>query len=99
MKHFVICDAARPIGGMGLTTREGDLWHSIEIGYCLGKPFWGRGIATAVVKVLTARIQERGERARFPFSRTRFRLTVSVRHECGYDGVRTRWGTQGLGDE
>ncbi len=58
MNHFAICDAEGPIGGMGLTTREGDLWHSTEIGYWLGKPFWGRDIATAVVKVLTARIQE-----------------------------------------
>ena len=75
--------------------------HTAEDGRSrpLGKPFWGRDIATAAVKVLTARIQERGGRARFPFSRTRFRLTVGVRHESGYDGVRTRWGTQGLGDE
>ena len=54
MEHFAVCDAAGPIGGMGLTTRQGDLRHSAEIGYWLGRPFWGRGIATAAVKVLTA---------------------------------------------
>ncbi len=54
VEHFAVCDAAGPIGGMGLTTRQGDLRHSAEIGYWLGRPFWGRGIATAAVKVLTA---------------------------------------------
>lgn len=53
-EHFAICDAAGPIGGAGLITRKGDLSHSAEIGYWLGKPFWGRGIATAAAKALTA---------------------------------------------
>lgn len=51
---FAICDAEGPIGSVGLTLREADYRHSGEIGYWLGKPFWGRGIATAAVKAITA---------------------------------------------
>ena len=51
---FAICDGAGPIGDIGLTLREGDLRHSAELGYWLGKPFWGRGIVTAAVKAVTA---------------------------------------------
>ncbi len=50
---FAICDGAGPIGDIGLTLREGDLQHSAELGYWLGKPFWGRGIVTAAVKAVT----------------------------------------------
>ena len=54
VEHFAICDAAGPIGGIGLNTREGDLRHSTEIGYWLGKPFWGHGTVTAATRVVTA---------------------------------------------
>ena len=54
VEHFAVCDAAGPIGGAGLTTRAGELRHSAEIGYWLGRPFWGCGIATAAANVLTA---------------------------------------------
>ena len=43
-----------PIGAIGLETREADYRHSAEIGYWLGKPFWGRGIMTTAAKVVTA---------------------------------------------
>ena len=39
---FAVCDAEGPIGAIGLETREADYRHSAEIGYWLGKPFWGR---------------------------------------------------------
>ena len=51
--NFAICDTHGPIGGVGLTLREGDLQHSAELGYWLGKAFWGRGIATAAAKAVT----------------------------------------------
>ena len=54
VEPFAICDAAGPIGGIGLWTREGDLRHSAEFGYWLGKSFWGRGITTAAAQVVTA---------------------------------------------
>ena len=53
LAYFAICDGDGPIGSAGLTLREADYRHSAEIGYWLGQPFWGRGIATAAVKALT----------------------------------------------
>ena len=52
-KHFAICDSQGPIGSIGLTTREGDQSHSAEVGYWLGKHFWGRGITTASLQAVT----------------------------------------------
>ena len=54
LEHFAICDAAGPIGGIGLNTGRGDSRCSAELGYWLGKPFWGRGITTAAAKAVTA---------------------------------------------
>lgn len=51
---FAICDAAGPIGGIGLEVRTADYRHSAELGYWLGQPFWGRGIVTAAVEAATA---------------------------------------------
>ncbi len=52
--NFAICDTTGPIGGIGLTKRGEELRHSAELGYWLGKPFWGRGIATAAARAMTA---------------------------------------------
>ena len=51
---FAVCDTEGPIGAIGLETREADYRHSAEIGYWLGKPFWGRGIMTTAAKAVTA---------------------------------------------
>lgn len=53
-EHFAICDSAGPIGGIGINTERGDSPGSAELGYLVGKPFWGRGIATAATKAVTA---------------------------------------------
>jgi len=39
-------------GGAGIELREGERAGSAEIGYWLGRGFWGRGIATAAVNAL-----------------------------------------------
>ena len=53
-EHFAICDVAGPIGGIGINTERGDSLGSAELGYWVGKPFWGRGIATAAAMTVTA---------------------------------------------
>ena len=53
LSTFAICDPEGPIGSVGLTLRDADYRHSAEIGYWLGRPFWGRGIATTAVKAIT----------------------------------------------
>jgi RimJ/RimL family protein N-acetyltransferase len=50
---FAIATSEEAIGGIGLH-RQSDVHRlSAEIGYWLGEPFWGRGIATRAVRALT----------------------------------------------
>jgi RimJ/RimL family protein N-acetyltransferase len=51
--HFAIRSADDSlIGGCGFDDFQAGQSHRAEVGYWLAKPFWGRGIMTAVVKRL-----------------------------------------------
>ncbi len=41
------------IGGIGLTPQEDVERFSVEIGYWLGEPWWGRGIAASALRAMT----------------------------------------------
>ncbi|MEO8257632.1 MAG: GNAT family protein [Acidobacteriota bacterium] len=60
------------IGGVGYALQKDVDRVSAELGYWIGEPFWGRGIATEVVKVLTGHALARHQLTRvfgMPFSR------------------------------
>ncbi len=46
---FAITVADRPVGSIGVELRDDVERCSAEIGYWLGEPYWGRGIATRVL--------------------------------------------------
>ena len=50
---FAIAAADEVIGGIGLGLQTDVNYRSSEIGYWIGEPFWGRGIATAALCGLT----------------------------------------------
>ena len=50
---FAIASAEEAVGGIGLTPQEDVHRHSAEVGYWLGEPFWGRGIATSALRAVT----------------------------------------------
>jgi RimJ/RimL family protein N-acetyltransferase len=51
LTHWAIRDEhGSLIGGLGLVNGEAFASHRAEIGYWLGKPHWGGGIMTAVVR-------------------------------------------------
>jgi len=50
--HFAIVFDGIIVGNIGCTPKEDIYRKSIEIGYFIGEPFWGKGIATESVKVL-----------------------------------------------
>lgn len=51
--HFAIVVDGEAVGGIGLEFK-GDVYRrSVELGYWLGEPYWGRGIATEAVGALT----------------------------------------------
>jgi [ribosomal protein S5]-alanine N-acetyltransferase len=40
-------------GGIGLAPRQAPFAHSAELGYWLAEPYWGRGITTSAVALIT----------------------------------------------
>jgi len=51
--NFAICIEDRPVGGIGLTPGTDIERVNAEIGYWLGKKYWGRGIVTAALEAVT----------------------------------------------
>jgi RimJ/RimL family protein N-acetyltransferase len=51
--YFAIAVGDEAIGGIGITLHEDIERVSGELGYWLGEPFWGRGIASEAVAALT----------------------------------------------
>lgn len=52
---WAISVEGRGVGGIGLEVGQDVERVSAEVGYWLGEPFWGRGIATAALDAVTAR--------------------------------------------
>jgi RimJ/RimL family protein N-acetyltransferase len=50
---FAIALEGEAVGSIGLELHDDVFRRTAEIGYWLGEPFWGRGIATAAVRALT----------------------------------------------
>lgn len=52
--HLAIEVDGEVVGGVGLHRQAAEERGTLEIGYWLGEPFWGRGIASEVVRAMTA---------------------------------------------
>jgi RimJ/RimL family protein N-acetyltransferase len=50
---FAIVVGDEAVGGIGVTLGTDVFRRSAEIGYWLGEPFWGRGIATEALRAVT----------------------------------------------
>ena len=50
---FAIASDAEAIGGIGLELYADVHRRSAQVGYWLGEPFWGRGIATLALEAIT----------------------------------------------
>jgi [ribosomal protein S5]-alanine N-acetyltransferase len=51
--NFAIVVEGAAVGGIGLERGEDVFRRSAEVGYWLGEPYWGRGIATEAVRAIT----------------------------------------------
>lgn len=51
--NFAIANSVEAIGGIGLRLGEDVFRRTGEIGYRVGEPFWGKGIATNAVVAMT----------------------------------------------
>jgi ribosomal-protein-alanine N-acetyltransferase len=52
--NFAIVVNGEVVGGIGIEPGTDVFRRSAEIGYWLGEPFWGRGIATEALRAMTA---------------------------------------------
>ena len=50
---FAITVAGEAVGGAGIELGHEVFYRSAEVGYWLGEPFWGRGIATEALRAMT----------------------------------------------
>ena len=83
--HFAIEVHGEAAGGIGLQLGSDIERRSAEIGYWLGEAFWGRGIATAAVGVLTRYGFEALNLTRIfaiPFASSS--ASIRVLEKCGY---------------
>ena len=79
-------DADKLIGGVGLEGPGLDRSHRAEIGYLLAKPFWGRGIMTAVVKAACQHAFENLGLARITAHVFHFNIaSARVLEKCGFE--------------
>jgi len=53
-RNFAVEVAQHVAGGAGLELRGGERTGTAEVGYWLGNRYWGRGLATAAVRALSA---------------------------------------------
>lgn len=51
--NFAIATEEELIGAIGLEPKDDVHRYSVEIGYWLAEPYWGKGIATKAVQILT----------------------------------------------
>jgi RimJ/RimL family protein N-acetyltransferase len=73
------------VGGIGLVFQHDVDRVSAEIGYWLGRPFWGHGLATAALRAVTAYAFEQFDLARIfavPFEANRG--SIRVLEKAGY---------------
>nr|CAD1819775.1 unnamed protein product [Ananas comosus var. bracteatus] len=51
-----ICVGARPVGAVSVTPGAGENACRAEIGYVLASDYWGKGVATAAVRIAVAEV-------------------------------------------
>jgi len=52
-QHFAIVVDGAPVGGISVEPGEGERRRSAEVGYWLGRAYWGRGIASEALRAVT----------------------------------------------
>jgi [ribosomal protein S5]-alanine N-acetyltransferase len=84
-ENFAIEVDGRAVGSIGIMLGTGIARVSGEIGYWLGKPYWGRGIATAALKGMTPYAAKTFELTRvFALIFTRNAASARILEKAGY---------------
>lgn len=82
---FAIAVGDEAVGGVGFVLQQDVERVSAEIGYWLGEPFWGRGIATEALRAVTAHaIEHHGLTRVFALPFAHNASSVRVLEKAGY---------------
>jgi ribosomal-protein-alanine N-acetyltransferase len=83
--NFAIENDGVLVGGIGVEPQDGQRRHCAEIGYWLGQPYWGQGIATSAVHKMTdyAFLELGFSRLYAPVLEPN-RASMKVLEKCGY---------------
>ena len=58
VQNFAILNEDEIVGGIGITLLDDVYAMNVELGYWIGEPYWGQGIATIAVGLMTQYILE-----------------------------------------
>jgi [ribosomal protein S5]-alanine N-acetyltransferase len=64
VQHFAILWQHKLVGGCGCILKEDVYRKNIEVGYYVGEPYWGNGIATEACRLLCNYIAEQKNKVR-----------------------------------
>ena len=53
IQNFAILQDGQPCGGIGIILKQDIYRMNVELGYWIAEPFWGQGIATSAVRMMT----------------------------------------------
>ena len=85
LTEFAIANADEAIGGIGLRLQSDVYRRSAEVGYWLGEPFWGQGIATHAVRAMTEYAFERFDLVRlYALVKEWNPASARVLEKCGF---------------
>jgi RimJ/RimL family protein N-acetyltransferase len=62
--NFAILADKEVVGGIGCILKEDVYKKNIEVGYFIGEPYWGRGIATEACKLICSYVEEKMDKFR-----------------------------------
>lgn len=84
--HWAIELDGAAVGGVGIRLREGFQRKTAELGYWLGEPFWGQGIATEVVAAVVPYAMDRFGLVRLESPVFAWNLaSMRVLEKCGFN--------------
>lgn len=88
----IVCDG-KVVGSIGCQTKEDISRKKIEIGYFIGEPYWGKGIATEAVKHLLDFIATRLDVVRIEahvFAQNKSSMKVLQKNGFYLEGIRRK---------
>ncbi|MDB5210811.1 MAG: family N-acetyltransferase [Sediminibacterium sp.] len=91
--NFAVVSNGKVVGSIGCTPKEDISRKTIEVGYFVGEPYWGKGIATEAVKQLLEFIVMRLDTARIEahvFASNKASMTVLRKNGFYLEGIHRK---------